>query len=81
MAGEKLGSDWKVSPPANSWRVRRLFMFAVILFCMTCVGWVLWKELTSAIADTVVAMSFTVIMGTMGSYVFGAIWDDSNVRK
>jgi cation transport ATPase len=81
MADEKLGSNWKVLPPTNSWRNRRRFMWVVIIFCMSCVAWVLWKELTSSIADTVVSMAFAVIMGTMGSYVFGAVWDDSNVRK
>lgn len=81
MADEKLGSNWKVMPPTNSWRNRRRFMYGVIGFCMACIAWVLYKELTSEIAEVVVSMGFTVIMGTMGSYVFGAIWDDSNVRK
>ena len=66
---------------ANSWIIRRRFMFAVIAFCMTCVAYVLYKDLDSSVAEAVVTMSFAVIMGTMGSYVFGAVWDDLNTRK
>lgn len=73
------GEGGPVTP--GTWTMRRRFMFVVIAFCMACISWVLYKNLTSEIAETVVTMSFSVITFTMGSYVFGAIWDDQNVRN
>jgi hypothetical protein len=61
------------------WRVRRRFMVWVITFCMSVVSWVLYKEMTGPVAETAVTMSFLTIAGTIGSYVFGATWD--NISK
>lgn len=65
----------------NSWKRRRRFMVAVIGFCMGCVAYVLGMNMDSESAQTAVSMSFVVIGSTIGSYVFGATWDDSNTRK
>lgn len=65
----------------SSWAIRRRFMFAVVAFCMATVAYVLWKDLDSSPADTAVNMSFLVIFGIVGSYVFGATWEDVSMAR
>jgi len=51
-------------------------MFAVLAFCMAVVTYVLLFSIETAAAKEAVVMAFVTIMGTVGSYVFGATWDD-----
>lgn len=69
-------ADWK-----SSWRIRRWFMFGVSAFCMWTVAYVLYKDLQSGPADTAVTMSFLTLLGIVGSYVFGATWEDVSKAK
>lgn len=65
----------------SSWRIRRRFMFAVTAFCMWVIAYVLWKGLTTGPADTAVTMAFLTLIGIVGSYVFGATWEDVSIAK
>lgn len=69
------------NPGQSSWRIRRRFMFAVSAFCMWVVAYVLWQDLTSGPADTAVTMAFLTLLGIVGSYVFGATWEDISMTK
>jgi hypothetical protein len=62
--------DW------GSWRLRRRFMFLVSAFCMLVIAYCLYKDLTSAVAEAAVTMAFFSLLGIVGSYVFGATWQD-----
>ena len=53
-------------------------MFAISVFCMVVIGYVLYVGLDTEPADTAVNMAFVVLLGNIGSYVFGACWDDRN---
>jgi len=75
------GDKCRNPDPASSWRIRRRFMFTVAAFCMWTVAYVLWKDLSSGPADTAVTMSFIVLLGIVGSYVFGATWEDVSIAK
>lgn len=68
--------DWK-----SSWRIRRWFMFGVSAFCMWTVAYVLYRDLDSGPADTAVTMAFLTLLGIVGSYVFGATWEDVSKAK
>lgn len=60
----------------DNWQVRRLFMLAQMLFCKVVIGYVLWFNLESRVAETAVDFSF-VLMGTIIlAYVFGATYED-----
>lgn len=63
--------------PGN-WILRRRFMFAISVFCAAVIAYVLWTELDTEAAQTAVNMAFVVLLGNVGSYVFGACWDDRN---
>lgn len=65
----------------SSWMVRRRFMFIVSAFCMATVTYVLYHDLSSGPADTAVTMSFITLLGIVGSYVFGATWEDVSIAK
>lgn len=61
-----------------SWRIRRRIIVATLLFCageiIYLTGWGDDTDLASTIANGVLILAGSVI----GSYVFGAVWDDRN---
>lgn len=63
------------------WNVRRKFMFVVSAFCMGVITYVLYKELNTAPAEAAVTMAFLTLTGIIGSYVFGAVWQDTSTEK
>lgn len=54
-------------------------MFSVAAFCMWAVSYVLISRLDSRTAESVVEFSFLTLMGCVGSYVFGRVWQDIRV--
>ncbi|MGS1093128.1 hypothetical protein ACVCNR_00905 [Aquamicrobium terrae] len=62
-----------------SWRMRRRIIVATLIFCagevIYLTGWGDDTDLASTIANGVLILAGSVI----GSYVFGAVWDDRNV--
>ncbi len=69
------------NPGSSSWKVRRRMMFLVVFFCMWVIGYVLVKDRTSGPADTALTMAFLTIISIVGSYVFGATWEDLSLSK
>lgn len=65
----------------GSWARRRRFLYIVVAFCMVCVAYVLWRDLTSSVAETAITMAFICITSSVGGYVFGATWEDVQTRK
>lgn len=51
-------------------------MFAVSAFCVGVISYTLWKGMDTKVAETAVSMSFVALISIVGSYVFGATWDD-----
>lgn len=74
----KTDFDGRPMTGLGSWRWRRAYLFVVTAFCMAVVAYCLWFGLDGRVAETAVMMSFLTIMGGLGSYVFGATWDDRN---
>lgn len=64
-----------------SWKNRRRMMWIVVIFCMLCISYVIHLKLDSGMAETVVTMSFVTITGVVGSFVFGATWQDVGKGK
>lgn len=60
------------------WRIRRNFMFVVTGFCMLVIAGALLTGQDTRVAETAVTMAFVTILGNVGSYVFGATWEDIN---
>jgi hypothetical protein len=59
-----------------SWHARRRMLWLTTIFCMLAISYVLYTGMTGSVAETVVTMSFFTIVSMVGSYVFGAAWQD-----
>lgn len=80
-----INSDLPVVLPglgdSTSWALRRRFLFFISAFCCWTIGYVLYKGLDTAPADTAITMAFLTLIGNVGSYVFGATWQDISATK
>lgn len=65
----------------GNWSVRRRFMFIVSLFCAYCITYVMLKGQDSRVNETIVTWAFLCLGAIVGSYVFGAAWQDINFKK
>lgn len=70
--------DGKPVKGVGSWRWRRFFLWAVNVFCGWVIGYSLVERLDTRVAETAVMFAFLTMAGSVGSYVFGAVWDDRN---
>lgn len=64
-----------------SWKVRRRIIIATLLFCAFLVGYItVWGD-DRSVLEVIVFCSFGLALSVIGSYIFGAVWDDKNVMK
>ena len=63
-----------------SWKVRRRIIHLTLLFCAGCVLYAMaWGDATrSSVLEIIVMCSFGLAFAVIGSYIFGAVWDDKN---
>ena len=65
----------------DRWIHRRRMMTAVIVFCMTVIVYSLYKDSDKKIYDTAITMAFLLMGSTVATYVTGAVYDDSAMRR
>lgn len=65
----------------GNWKHRRRFMWIVQAFCMYCINYVMRWGIDSRVNETIVMFAFMCMFGILGSYVFGAAWQDINISK
>lgn len=70
-----------VQPVPFKWTQRRIFLYLVTLFCMGGDAYILWKGVDTRVAETFVSFSMLCMIGSVGSYVFGAAWQDVSQLK
>lgn len=59
------------------WSFRRRVVVASLLFCAVIVVKVaIWGHQSEGIGESLVAMSFGLAGTVVGSYIFGAVWND-----
>ncbi len=67
--------------PKNSWKIRRRIIYTTLGFCAGCVVFLTLAgkdtQLNLTIANGVMFLAGSVI----GSYIFGATWDDKNQNR
>ena len=69
-----------------SWKIRRRLVNGILAFCgaeillvtIAMFGWL--DPAMIALAQTIVLGAFGLAGSTIGSYIFGAAWDDKNHR-
>ena len=60
----------------RGWQTRRRLMFAVVAFCMLCISWALYQDTDTIVMQSAVTSGFATMAAILGSYVFGAVWED-----
>lgn len=65
----------------DTWRQRRRFMLATVLFCAGIIVYSLMQGSDLRIFETALTMSFTTIITVLASYVFGAAYEDTQNAK
>lgn len=64
-----------------SWKIRRRLIVAVLIFCAFCVTYIMvWGD-DRSIHEMIILSAFGTAVSVLGSYVFGAVWDDNNVMR
>lgn len=73
-----MAEEQQEKPPdisAVPWSHRRLVMFSSLGFCMASISYILIMDMQGAVAESAVTMGYFTIMSTVGSYVFGKVWE------
>lgn len=63
------------------WKLRRRIINLTLLFCAGIVIWLVIDGRDTNLAAATVNAAFLLAGMVIGSYVFGAAWDDRNVMK
>ena len=64
--------NWK-GPP---WKNRRMIVRTTLLFCAAEIAYITgWGE-PNSLNEAIVTGAYLLAGSTIGSYVFGAVWDD-----
>lgn len=63
----------------GNWKMRRRFMWIITIFCMYCILHILYWGGDSRVNEAIIMWAFLCMGGTLGSYVFGAAWQDIHV--
>lgn len=65
-----------------SWKIRRRIVIATLGFCAGCIVYLMiYGQADSRLHETIAYGLIGTAISTIGSYVFGAAWDDSNVMR
>lgn len=60
----------------GSWRIRRRIIIATLLFCASILTYLTGWGQDTKLAETLATGAFLLMGSTIGSYVFGAVWQD-----
>lgn len=63
------------------WKNRRRYLIFVTVFTMLVMVFALVFRPEASVSRVVIEMGFLAIVSFVGSYVFGAVWDQANERK
>jgi len=65
----------------SSWAIRRRIIITTLLWCASLVTYLaVWGKPTS-LSEAIATNLLLLMGGVIGSYVFGAVWDDQSKRK
>lgn len=65
----------------DNWRIRRRVMFAALLFIAINVQYLIVLGKPDGLRENIAVALIAAGVGIIGSYVFGAVWDDNNKRS
>ncbi len=62
-----------------TWKNRRRVIFGSLVFCAGVIGYLAGWGADTAVNETIAMGVLILAAAVIGSYVFGAVWDDKNV--
>lgn len=65
---------------SKRWVIRRRIINLTLLFCASCVIYLMLKGDDTQLSQSIVNGAFLLAGSVIGSYIFGATWDDKNDR-
>jgi hypothetical protein len=65
----------------GAWMHRRRIIYGTLVFCAFCIIYLLFRGGDTRLNETIVSSAFLLAGGVIGSYVFGAVWDDKNIAS
>lgn len=64
---------------APSWLLRRLVIFGVLALCFYVVIRITEKDASRPVDEILVLSAFSTIIAVVGSYIFGASWENIKI--
>lgn len=61
-----------------SWKKRHRIIVATLIFCAINISYIVWRGNESEVHEVAIVMLIGLAGSVIGSYVFGAVWDDKN---
>lgn len=68
-------------PRYPHWRYRRAIIFLTLIFCASCIVFVMVRGGDSRVDETIVVSAFGLAGAVIASWVFGAVWEDNTTRS
>jgi hypothetical protein len=72
--------DWRVVGRDN-WQFRRVVVFLSLLFSAGIILWIVISGTDSTLYREIAVAMIAADVAIIGSYVFGAVWDDKSKRR
>lgn len=61
----------------GSWKNRRRVIFTTLFYCGAVIGYMIFKGEDTGLNRDIASGLILLAASVIGSYVFGAVWDDS----
>ncbi len=82
MAEETLANSSSDNSFVPSRSTRRKIVYATLLFCGALISYIVYAGSSeNSLHTSAMSWAFTTALAVIGAYVFGAVYDNSNVLK
>jgi len=68
----------KRNGPTATWKIRRTIIHTTLTYCAFWIGYVLMMDKPTSVHETIAVALVGLAISVIGSYIFGAVWDDKN---
>ncbi len=65
----------------GAWTHRRRIIYGMLVFCAFCIIYLMFHGSDTRLNESIASSAFFLAGGVIGSYVFGAVWDDKNIAS
>lgn len=69
------------TPVKTDWKIRRRIIYFTLMFCLFEIVYLTVFAQSTELNETLANGTLLLAGSVIGSYVFGAVWDDRNLSK